>query len=1348
MRNGPPLSTLCGISLWLLLAGSLAAQELPVQRQFSFSGEDSTTLDLEAGETLAISVGVVSPSFLPPNGRIAAQWEGPGPNLGWRKILHALDPDIYLVYRAPVSGRYTLSLSKVEDEVPDFNRPRWRESGSISQLALFPEKTPWPTGLGVPFRVALQPVDLSTATRGLVVELEPNNSLEQAQPLQLTSTDEDQILSVTGSADDCEYFDNGRYGESGHDWFRIECASSQPRLLTVNMLPTDPLVAARVRCYLPDGQEFVEGKHLNESTHEQVEEHRTAIVRLIQPGGVYFLCVEANSPGYDLEIRIRRPAPFTDPREAVRLAMYDHIAQVSAWLMNRPRGNSLDRRIRETGSMYGTNCMSCHTQSGVWGPAVPLAFGYGIENPLHYRHLINIMYESLRPTNKLVDAANNTSLPPHDLGDGPAGTRIAGHNVLTAETVIAPRKLHSKQQIRTANYVLQTSDPSGINAAGKGSNVGRSVVIHYAAEILRRAWDKTGEARYLDGIEQRAKAILKVEPQYTDDVAHRVLFLCRVFPGNFVELKGNPPASQQLVDQISRQLKQDEETLRAGQREDGGWGFSPGKPDTESDPAPTALALDALAALGATPEDPAIVRGVPALLAMQRPYGLWNKSARTGFVTTSYVLNTLARLFPDSRAPWTRADFEARPGEPLQDQVARMRALARLAPWSSVSTSEPPEAYLDLMLAGTTSDHAPVRYWSLLALGALHTEAAVPALIKGVDDPVKMVREAARWGLRQTLLDDRGWDQVLAACESGSDLQREQLAAALVIRADTVMPGSTIDLSRLGTVLDRWMCDDANPAVRAWSARAAWNWWLWNPPIRRQLNQAYCRLLETPEPSAIAENAKRYQLQALLIVNGNRAAANYDNPYSELAELFEELRTRLEPAPLPAARAAVRLASERLTAVAATYHNAAYGANGTGQLGYATPHSSEAIGKAVLQYWDHAEWRSDARQIQLAVEAAANIIDEDIQQKLLHYSIEGPELLRPVAANSLSDPRAVLLPTSPEFVGPLMERIITAAQTEEGRQQVVRRNLRQLSQARWDLGTSEGRQREFFRMLVPKMDDPQSDVQWFLAEQLGALLANNPDFRTETLISLVPETFENPLQEAFWLPSAGWMLHHDSALPEIGQPAQAPNRPDLRRKALDLYLRNLSPDVDRRLRTIAVSMLYQPALNTHPDVVAAAGRIDVGDFKHLLPETFDREIRQVSAQDQREPAIEWTPERLRNLAYFRDFVVPELGIVKREDGNSCFSCHGDGKVPSLSLAAPDRRTRYVSPEDVWTNYRVLLERVDPKQVQQSKLLRKPLNVQTGEEDGHQGGARYKPGDRGHEILKRWAEDAARLWLQR
>ncbi|MEX2139705.1 MAG: prenyltransferase/squalene oxidase repeat-containing protein [Pirellulales bacterium] len=1320
-----------------LSAGSRSAQSEEIDRRIEFNGEFSQAVELDAGEVIEVSAGVISPSTLPANGRLAVEWSGPTDDAGWRKVVHALDPDVYVVYRAPKQGRYQLSLRPVVNEDTKSSVARWRETGTLAETKAFPRLTPWPSGHQVAVRVLIRTTSFGQATRGAIVEMEPNNSIAQAQPLPLAEGDQAQVIRVTGGADDIEYFDNDLFGESGDDWFRLEYKGSQERLLSVNLMPTDHFVAARVRAYTPDGQEYREGKHLNETTHEQVEEHRTAIVRTLKPGGDYLLRVEANSPGYDLEVRVRRPAPFADPREAVRLAMYDHVAQVSAWLMNRPRGNSLDRRLRDTGSLYGTNCMSCHTQSGVWGPAGPLAFGYAIENTLHYRHLMNVMYESLRPTNVLKDAANNTSLAPHDLGDGPAGTRVAGYNVTTAETVIGPRKLHSVQQIRTANYMLQTSDPSGINAAGKGSNVGQAVVIRYAAEVLRRAWDKTREDRYLSGIEERATKMLTVTPKFTDDLAHRILFFRHVFPMDFAELKNGSEQAAQLLKSIDEQVERDAQALRDSQRPDGAWGFSPGQVDSTPDPAPTALAIDALFALCADRNDPAVDRGVKALLAMQHPYGLWNRSARTGFVTTAYVLHTLSRLYPDEQPKLSRQDYEVKPDESLHDAIARLRLLAYLDSWSASATEQPPEELLDLMLAGATHQSAHVRYWAMIALGARHSEAAAAALIRGLGDPVKMVREAARWGLRQTLLDDQGWEQVFAAYESGDDLVREQLAAALVMRADAVMPSAVVDLQRLAGMLDKMISHDANPAVRAWAARAAWNWWVWNPPMRESLNKAFVTMLETPEPSQLAENAKRYQLQALLIVNGNRASANYDNPYRELEALLHALADA-------SAGPQAQLVSERLARAAATYYNASYGSNGTGQLGYSTPHSSETIGAAIVHFWERAEQASDLAATQLAIEAAANVIHEEVQEKLLHYAVNGPEALRPIASSSLSDPRAVLLPTSPEFVGPLVERIHANAHTEEGRRQVMRNTVRQLSRARWDMPTSENRQREFFNLLIPKLHEPPNDVQWFLAEQLGKILAANPDFRTETLLSIMPKSFQSPLEETFWLPSAGWMLVHDAPLPEVGDSAVPPNRSELRRFALDLYVRNLAPGADRRLRTVAISMLYQPALYSSPEVVAAANRIDVGNFRRLLPDAFEQAIRQAAADDSSERKLQFDAERQRNFSYFRDFVLPELAQENRADGDSCFSCHGGGKVPSMSLEAPDRRTRYLSPQDTWANYRTLLDRIDRRDVENSKVLRKPLNIQTGEEDGHQGGMRYKPGDRGYEILKTWVRDAARL----
>ena len=75
---------------------------------------------------------------------------------------------------------------------------------------------------------------------------------------------------------------------------------------------------------------------------------------------------------------------------------------------------------------------------------------------------------------------------------------------------------------------------------------------------------------------------------------------------------------------------------------------------------------------------------------------------------------------------------------------------------------------------------------------------------------------------------------------------------------------------------------------------------------------------------------------------------------------------------------------------------------------------------------------------------------------------------------------------------------------------------------------------------------------------------------------------------------------------------------------------------------------------------------------------------------------------------------------------------------------PAEDNGYLSAKATNTNYMTLLERVNEQDVEQSKLLRKALNVQSGKEDGHQGGRRFNPGDGGYEILRRWVLDSAAL----
>src|SRR5947207_906374 len=85
-------------------------------------------------------------------------------------------------------------------------------------------------------------------------------------------------------------------------------------------------------------------------------------------------------------------------------------------------------------------------------------------------------------------------------------------------------------------------------------------------------------------------------------------------------------------------------------------------------------------------------------------------------------------------------------------------------------------------------------------------------------------------------------------------------------------------------------------------------------------------------------------------------------------------------------------------------------------------------------------------------------------------------------------------------------------------------------------------------------------------------------------------------------------------------------------------------------------------------------------------------------------------------------------------------CHGvPGRVPSMQLHPPDRYG-YTTVADLLYNYRTLQQRVVLTDLEKSKLLRKPLNIQDGKEDGHQGGRRYNPTDEGYLVLKHWAEN--------
>jgi len=1450
-------------------APAKGAPASPAAGKVQLAGPWQKSYRFTAGQTVEVSVHLDRPSALPENGRVGVEWtlersddaaavvtgakvegrteDAPQPTANWRKVLHALDGDVALFYRAPVSGSYSLKLTPITDEAHPGDGPRWREKGVAPAMFPLPTKTPWPERTVAPITVAVNPVDLGTEEQvqklGTMIETEPNDAPEQAQLLALVPNEEVRTYEITGGADDVEFFDNGKVGRSGDDWFRVELKGSEPRLVTAQLSIPGQVLAGRIRTYKladgagpttplggvlpvsewlgtvnPDREYFnedkpvvvEEGRDPNERVHQQEELHRANITRLLQPGKSYYFRVEANAPGYQFQLRVLRPAPYTDARMAVRQGMYTQIGQVDAWLTNRPRGASVERRIRDTGNLLGTQCMSCHTQSGVWGPAVPLANGYRLENVQNYWRLLNVMYECLRPTNELKDAANNTSLAPLDIGDGPAGTRAAGFAVVNGEKILSPRKLHSKQQIRTANYVLLTNDPGGINAAGKGSNVGQNIVWLFAGEILNTAWKKTGDPKYFRSLEEKARKVLVLEPKYTDDVAVRMDFFGRVFPmKDYVEqarkaadaekaagqpAKGEASDPVAFAEKVKAQLALDEARIRAIQNADGTWGFNPGastdggktwKAAGDYDPSPTALCVTGLTSLGYGKDDPAISKGVHALLRLQEPSGRWNKAAITGFVTSAYALRALGQLYPVKPYVPQRAEFVAPPNESLLAAVKRVQALAL--------TGKP--EFADLLLPAAHHSSPLVRYWAMIGLGATHTDAGVPVLLTASGDRSKPVRDAATWALRQTLLDDRGWDAALAAYAKGDDYTREHVMQAFGIRADAVMPQARLSFDRFTQTVDRAMNDDPHPAVRAWATKAAWQWWIWNPPVRAALNQAWIRMLERPESNALVENSNRYSTQALFIANGHRANGSTEHQYKELATLFEALRARLEKAE-PATKS---LLAKRIVGAAATFYQTTGGDGGPGQMGYTTPGAAALMGQSVLVYLRDVEPTKDTAAILAGLEGAANIPHRPLQEFLLEYALRAPEELRKTATAAVSDPRSVSLQAATELVEPLIAQVKRGA-LEPARRATLSDPVVQLfGSVNWIIPKDAEQQRHFFNLIIPQFDryvspeqlaamtdaaaraelEREMNAAWYLADKIGEVLAKNADLHQAIVFEqYFPTEFKNPLERHFWLRSVPWILEHKHALPDVAPAAapagtgaallQAPAAGQaappvkidpgavIKDRAIQLYLDALRPDAPAETRAAAVRISNQTAVRRNPEVLAALVNLLKVEKDEQLRKIAENVVKQGSArfvpdlvaalQGEKKPNNGLLPDGtvnpvlLEDVTYFRDYVIPELARAKRSDQAACLGCHGiPARVPSFFLKPVDN-FGYISVPDLLFNYREMQARVNMKDLANSKILRKPLNVQDGKEDGHQGGRRYLPGDEGYLILKNWVEN--------
>ena len=321
------------------------------EESLSFDGLWTHSWTLDEGQALEIHVSIDDPEELPANGRIKVRWEGPdlpewafegnrgdlyaSSTADWQKTLHELDPDVYLVYRAPAAGSYRLTVETVTEggvevsEIP-------RDTG-LAQLATpMPASTPIIPDVGV--TVSLRPID-ALHQDDIVLEAEPNSTPELAIHLPFAASDKDQVLRVFGSTDEAGGWSittTRLRASRPDDWYRIEHQGTKPKIFTANLQLIEPVVSARIRVYqpgtpgpedlepreMPDRKNFgnanpipyvhppaqvipgpvavfsyYEGRDVNERIHQQDTNFRSFATRKIEPGRGVLLAGGGESAG-------------------------------------------------------------------------------------------------------------------------------------------------------------------------------------------------------------------------------------------------------------------------------------------------------------------------------------------------------------------------------------------------------------------------------------------------------------------------------------------------------------------------------------------------------------------------------------------------------------------------------------------------------------------------------------------------------------------------------------------------------------------------------------------------------------------------------------------------------------------------------------------------------------------------------------------------------------------------------------------------------------------------------------------------------------------------------------------
>jgi HEAT repeat protein len=1304
----------------------------------------------------SVLIALGEPGRIEP-GRAIATSVGPAPDRGGAgrpaltKDLHLGDPDVAWMVRQLKGETWRITIKPGRGAHPDA-----KAAGPLRVAVRV-----FDMGRAEP---AATPSATPPATDRVAFEVEPNEAPESANGLTLGQT-------VYGLADDQPYLPLGEPTDHddhspGVDWFTFRFESDRAKLAFFALDFVDRDVPPDVRIYhKPDGKLVEYTRGIDPQSLQRERPPRPGANKFttrVLTRGTYFIRVDACQPDYQLRTKLFEVPPYLEvegadradaaaiaaaARQAIRTAMDFQLLAGDSWHANTPRkGHPLDRVANfhhET-----STCIACHpTHFTSQSALTAVKAGYDVEQPFALHFLTERLANNPVPFHGHPEALWARMIPAPANVLGRLSTIVMDYE----GRVAGSRRDNTHRGI--AEFLKLYYD--GRTELPPDETNGNNPVSRYkvAADSWRQLDEmarRTGDPRYASTRDLVARLLPTGRPAHTRDLAAQTIGLCLI-----------DPEQRELAGPIRANVAR----LLALQRPKGHWSvkFDPSYPITEMQ---TGESLYALALAGRTPDDPAIRRGVLALLTRQQAFGGWfdvnpYEQFRTPFRETQWALMALAALYPN---PTPRPDGW---NGPLGRQPAALRTDSPAALIRDLERIwDKPNPDLQRQVIAQLGHGLPlVRLAACRTLGRIGDDApAIDGLTKCLGDESKVLRRAAAEALR--LIGNR----LNGSSRTGqTEVQRHlvgRLRSALDAPDDRIRRGATRvfaahfrELSQESDLAEALLgrVDDPDPVVAMQAIKGLWRWWYWraDPTLRDRIEDRLIAALAEPRHPWVRRNL----IEALYII-GDENIRYLDNNWIPSLARADDRRRATE-----GQRATVnRLGAKYVAVLDRGNRLQREGVLRAMSEFFERPVLGGRIGNDLEPMLFHGELTP---RVASALTARMADVDPIIRRLALQalVTIRGDrsaELARAVLIR-LGDPD-----------GPV--RTWAATMGQEFPLKVIPGRLDAATGTMVDelLARPHPAARAAALEILGRIGPvPGARGQADPAAKVGAQLgAEDAGVRASALTALrsFPTTWAGPPVDAAI--EAG--LRDDDARVRVAairlalEPRARVSESALRR-ALDdpapaariaLLEQMVGEDRlrgDLRLLAVVSNALGDERGGTrekaleliqkHTDLLANAAieealrevaRADRAGQRH-------REIaRSLLATRGRSSAGDGTADRL-DLAFFQAKVLPIFNRMG-EDGQNCMGCHRSHTI--LRMVAPGRDGKW-SPEAVRANYRAALRVVDLARPSRSLLLCKPTWEAAEEaeaqndptKEAHAGGVRFEPDSREYQTLLDWINGA-------